>query len=112
MASKTSKSKPAKAAKAKAPVKTSSNKPPQVEREYRPDGLAKNSAAAKLVDMILRPKGATNQELCESVAWKQCLPYLKSSAAKAGVVVTTEKKEGEATRYYGKRKASKAKAAA
>jgi hypothetical protein len=99
-----SKKVPAKAATAKAPAKVSSNKP---VREYRPDGLAKGSAAALLVDTVCRPKGATNQELCEAVGWAQCMPYVKSSAAKAGVTIRTEKREGEPMRYFGTRKASK-----
>jgi len=100
---KTSKKAPAKAATAKAAVKTSNNKP---VREYRPDGLAKGSAAALLVDTVCRPKGATNQELCEAVGWAQCMPYVKSSAEKAGVTITTERVDG-VTRYYGKRKSAK-----
>jgi hypothetical protein len=104
---KVSKKAPAKAAQAKAPVKTSNNKP---VREYRADGLAKDSAAALLVDTVCRPKGATNAELCETVGWAQCMPYVKSSAAKAGVVIRTEKVDG-VMRYFGTRKASKAKAA-
>jgi hypothetical protein len=92
----------AKPATAKASVKTSTNN----KRQYRPDGLAKGLAAALLVDTICRPKGATNQELCETVGWAQCMPYVKSSAAKAGVTIRTQKVDG-VMRCYGSRKAAK-----
>ena len=73
----------------------------------RPDGLREGSAGAKLVDFVCRKEGATNEELCEMIGWKQCLPFLKKSCEQAGVKLKTEKEPGERTRYYGMRKAAK-----
>lgn len=70
----------------------------------RPDGLRKGSAGGKLVDMVCRKQGATNEELCKAVGWKQCLPMLRKSCDQAKVKLTTERPEGELTRYYGKAK--------
>lgn len=91
------------AAKAK-PVHKSAKPKPKPESKLRPDGLREGSSGAKLVDFVCRAKGATNEELCNHIGWKQCLPYLKKSCDQAGVKLRTERKEGELTRYFGTRK--------
>jgi hypothetical protein len=94
------------ASKARTKVKTLTKKTSSVR--VRPDGLKVGSPAALLVDMVLRPKGASNLELCEAVGWAQCLPYMKKQAEKAGVEVDPRKAEGELTRYYGTRRTKRA----
>jgi hypothetical protein len=57
-----------------------------------------------LVDFVCRKQGATNEELCKMIGWKQCLPFLRKCCDQAGVKLRTEKAEGELTRYYGTRR--------
>ena len=71
----------------------------------RPDGLREGSAMAKLVDAVLEDGGKTNAELCELVGWGQCLPMLRKSCEKAGLVLTTVKEKGQPARYIATRAA-------
>lgn len=71
--------------------------------QQRADGLKAGSPGAILVDTVCRKEGATNEELCKAVGWKQCLPAMKKYADKAGVTITTKKEKGEPTRYFGTR---------
>lgn len=71
--------------------------------QQRSDGIKPGSSGAILVDTVCRKEGATNDELCKAVGWKECLPAMKKYAAKAGVTITTKKEKGQPTRYYGAR---------
>lgn len=70
--------------------------------EVRADGLKPGSPGAILMDTVCRPEGATHQELCRAVGWKQCLPNMVRYADKVGVTVTSTK-EGTHKRYFGTR---------
>jgi hypothetical protein len=75
-------------------------------RVRRADGLVEGSAAAKLVDAVLSPGGATFEELKALVGWSECRPYLKKVCAQANVRLTLVKGEGRAPgRYQGERAA-------
>jgi hypothetical protein len=88
-----------------APVK----KKAKAEAKRRADGLVEGSAGAKLVDAVVKSKsGLTNEELCEMIGWKQCLPFLKKSCDQAGVKLTVTKEPGELARYHGTKKKAKA----
>lgn len=52
------------------------------------------------MDTVCRPEGATHEELCSALGWKQCLPNMWRYAEKTGVAMTT-KQEGRRTRYFG-----------
>lgn len=75
-------------------------KPKKGTRVLRPDGLVLGSGMATLVDTVCRAKGATNEELCTAVGWKQCLPMMKAACEKANVALRSEKTDGK-TRYFG-----------
>jgi len=69
----------------------------------RKDGLREGTGMATLVDTVCRKQGATNEELCKAVGWKQCLPMMKKACERAKVKLRVEKKDGEPTRYFGSR---------
>jgi hypothetical protein len=68
--------------------------------EVRPDGLRKDSAAARLVDAICSKSGATHAELKKLVGWKSCLPYAMKSVVQAKVRLRKER-EGREVRFFG-----------
>lgn len=85
-------------------TKASIRDPSGLASQQRIDGLKAGSSGATLVDTVCREEGATNEELCKAVGWKECLPAMKKYAAKAGITITTKKEKGESTRYFGTRK--------
>lgn len=72
---------------------------------HRLDGLKIGSKDALLVDMVLRPEGATRTELSTVAGWK--LPgsapkALAVAADRANVVLTTRKDADGRVRYFGR----------
>lgn len=59
----------------------------------RPDGLRAGSKMATMLDMALRPVGATEAEICTAIGWKKCRVTLGRAAKKAGCELTHEKNE-------------------
>ena len=70
--------------------------------ETRPDGLKPGTAAAKMVDAVLKPEGATYQELLDVTGWAHCRPALVSACERAGVTLRLDR-EQKPSRYYGAR---------
>lgn len=93
----------AKPAAKKSPAKSAAKQNARTPVGLRKDGLREGSGMATLVDTVCRKGGATNEQLCKAVGWKQCLPMLKKACERAGVKLRTEKKDGEPTRYIGTR---------
>lgn len=62
----------------------------------RPDGLRAGSKMATMLDMALRPVGATEAEICAAIGWKHCRVTLTRAAAKANYDLSHERNdEGE-----------------
>lgn len=69
--------------------------------DRRPDGLKIGSRDAVMVDMVLRPHGATRAEMKEALGWKSDpYPSMMGACDKAGVVVSVIRGEGQ-FRYKG-----------
>jgi hypothetical protein len=58
-------------------------------------GLKAGTKPAVLVDMVLRPGGATEAEMCKKIGWKKCLVTLRRACAAANVELRGERKDGE-----------------
>lgn len=69
----------------------------------RPDGLREGTALALMVDLVLRPGGATMAELLEATGWKQCRPMLVKACQKAGVKLELQREGRAPGRYVGTR---------
>jgi hypothetical protein len=59
----------------------------------RPDGLRAGSKMATMIDMVLRPVGATEAEICAVIGWKQCRVTLTRAAKQAHYDLTHHKNE-------------------
>lgn len=88
---------PSRKGKAKATDRKPTKKARATPRDTgRPDGLRPGSKMATMIDMTLRPKGATEAAICEEIGWKKCRVTLKRTAEKAGYDLMHEKNaEGE-----------------
>lgn len=60
----------------------------------RSDGLRPGSKQAMMLDMALRPNGASEAEICQALDWKKCRVTLKRTAEKVGATLTTSKHDG------------------
>lgn len=70
------------------------------DSDRRPDGLKLRSKEAVMVDLVLRPQGASRPELREALGWKSDpYPSLVVACDKAGVVLTRH--GAEPVRYRG-----------
>ncbi len=69
--------------------------------ELRPDGLKAGSAAARLVDAVSQPTGATMEHLREVVGWSRCDTTLRKACATAGLVLTVDRSADPAV-YHAK----------
>jgi len=68
----------------------------------RPDGLRQNSKQSVMLDMVLRPAGATEAEICKKLGWKACLVTLRRTCERVGVELRREPgKDGAKSRYFG-----------
>lgn len=83
-----------KAKKTKATKKTA----PATAAE-RPDGLRVGSKMATMIDMALRPEGATEKAICKKLGWVKCRVTLTRTADRVGAKLTKVKDEktGETT---------------
>ena len=96
---------PHRAIRRKAPEPVGQRVTVTVSLTHRPDGLKIGSKDAVLVDMVLRPQGATRAEMSAAAAWK--LPgsahkALVVAADRANVVLRTEREPDGRVRYFGR----------
>ena len=76
---------------------------PKQSHDRRPDGLKLGSCDAVMVDLVLRPQGATRAEMREALGWKSDpYPSMMAACDKAGVEVSVLRPEGEQFRYCGR----------
>jgi hypothetical protein len=80
-----------KAARKAAPKAAKAAKETGERGAERPDGLREGTGAARMIDAVLRPTGATMPELLEVSGWAQCRPALFKAAERAGVIITVDK---------------------
>lgn len=108
MAKKATKTTAKKAPAKKAAKKTAAKAPAAPKKEKAPtapaageraDGLRAGSKQAIMLDMVSKPEGATEQELCKALDWKKCRVTLKRVVEKVGAKMTSEKVEGRGTVY-------------
>jgi len=93
------------AAAAAAPPRKGTKKPPPKARPKvhkptaaeRPDGLRPGTKMATMIDMALRPIGATEAQICAAIGWKKCRVTLKRTADKAGYELATSKNDAGET---------------
>lgn len=74
---------PTRQKRAAKPARKSRAKPHPAPNE-RPDGLRPGSKMATMLDMVLTPRGATEDEICAAIGWKKCRVTLQRTAKKAG----------------------------
>ena len=77
-----------KAVKRPAPKKAKKSAPAGT----RPDGLREGSKQAVMLDMALRPEGATEAAICKKLGWKKCRVTLKRTADRVGATLTKDDK--------------------
>jgi hypothetical protein len=88
------------ASKAKAATsKPSATKNAQAAGSGREDGLRPNSKQAVMLDLVLRPEGATEKVICKKLGWKKCRVTLKRVCDKVGATLVGEKTDDEGTVY-------------
>jgi hypothetical protein len=76
---------------------------PKATHDRRPDGLKIGSRDAVMVDMVLRPQGATRAELREALGWKSDpYPSMMAACDKACVEVSVLRHGGGQFRYSGR----------
>jgi len=68
--------------------------------------VAPGSKKAIMLDMVLRPEGATEEDICKAIGWKACLVTLRRTAVEAGVELTREKVKGSKTVWHAVKKAA------
>lgn len=56
----------------------------------RPDGLRPGSKMATMLDMVLRPEGATEAQICKVIGWVKCRVTLKRTCEKVGATLTRD----------------------
>lgn len=78
----------------KAPKAPAAPKATPAASPGRPDGLRPGSKQAMMLDMALRPNGASEAEICQALDWKKCRVTLKRTAEKVGATLTTSKHDG------------------
>ena len=102
--------KPAKRKEAKAKIKTKTKAKGGVTtgvaknpKPVRPDGS--KTKKEQMLDMVCRPEGATEAEICEAIGgWKKCRTTLYRSAAASNVALRAEKVAGAKQRYFNARR--------
>jgi len=57
---------------------------------YRPDGLRTGSKEALMLDMVLKPAGATEAAICKKLGWKKCRVTLGRVCDKVSATLTSE----------------------
>ena len=66
----------------------------------RPDGLRPGSKMATMLDMALRPEGATEAQICKVLGWKKCRVTLKRTCQKVGAVLDHSKRTADGEIIY------------
>lgn len=83
--------------------------PKEPKTGERPDGLRKGSKMAVMLDMVLRPEGATEAAVCKKLGWKKCRVTLRRVCEKVGAKLAVERPDDGPSVY---RATMKKKAAA
>lgn len=78
------------------------------DKQERSDGLRPGSKMAIMIDMALRPQGATEAEICKKIGWKKCRVTLTRTAEKIGAELVHEKGPTGETVYKAVAKGKKA----
>lgn len=76
---------------------------PRKVRAAKPKAEPKEKGKTKrdvMLDMVRRPEGATEQEICEAIGWKACLVTLRRAAVAEGITLRVEKAKGSRSRYF------------
>lgn len=66
----------------------------------RPDGLRPGSKMATMLDMALRPEGATEAQICKALGWKKCRVTLKRTCEKVGATLNQSRPDPEGPLVY------------
>lgn len=83
---------------------TAPAKPEKPAKTKEANGMPRDgSKKAVILSMVMRPEGATEDQMCEAIGWKACLVTLRRTAAAAGVTLRTEKAKGGRATYFGAR---------
>lgn len=82
--------------------KTKKVRAEKLKAERAPKGPSKRDV---ILDMVCRPEGATEQEICDAIGWKACLVTLRRAAEAASVTLRAERAKGQKSRYFGTRAA-------
>lgn len=89
------------AAAARAAELAEQNKDALAKRALKRQGFRVNSKHVKVLEMVKRPEGATEQEICDAIGWVQCLATMGRVIKKAGLAVRKEKDpKTNRTRYW------------
>lgn len=77
------------------------------ERKARAPRTAEAGQKTKreiIIDMVTRPEGATELEICEAIGWKACLVTLRRVCEAEKITIVARKEEGSRrSRYFGTR---------
>jgi hypothetical protein len=66
----------------------------------RPDGLRPGSKMATMFDMVTRPEGATEAQICKAIGWTKCRVTLKRTCDRVGAVLNKSERNAAGEIVY------------